>query len=180
VETLVGIFARDDIAAMIDLAEQFIELPQVFVPDARCGKCASLAFDRPPRFEQLERLGGDMPPGLNPNALLAGLAPWTYNATAYYENKLFQLRLSFVHRDETLAAVCPCDNVPGDRYNVATNYLDAQLSFPLPFYRKASITLQAQNLMQQVTLSRFDKQEARPYNGSYAGRNFVIGLRANF
>ncbi len=127
-----------------------------------------------------QSLGGDMPPGLNPNALLAGLAPWTYNATAYYESKLFQLRLSFVHRDETLAAVCPCDNVPGDRYNVATNYLDAQLSFPLPFYRQASLTLQAQNLMQQVTLSRFDKQEARPYNGSYAGRNFVVGLRANF
>jgi TonB-dependent receptor len=127
-----------------------------------------------------QSLSGDMPPGLNPNALLAGLAPWTYNATAYYENKLFQLRLSFVHRDETLAAVCPCDNIPGDRYNVATNYLDAQLSFPLPFYRQASLTLQAQNLMQQVTLSRFDKQEARPYNGSYAGRNFVVGLRANF
>jgi TonB-dependent receptor len=127
-----------------------------------------------------QSLSGAQPEGLNANALLAGLAPWTYNATAYWENKDFSIRFSFVHRDETLARVCPCDNMPGDQYNVATDYLDAQLSFPLPFYRNASLTLQAQNLLQQVTLSRFEKQEARPYNGSYAGRSFVVGLRANF
>jgi TonB-dependent receptor len=126
-----------------------------------------------------QTLSGERPPNFNPNALLAGLAPWTYNLTAYWERKAFQLRLSYVHRDENLDRVCPCDNVPGDQYSIATNYLDAQLSFPLPFYPKAAFTIQAQNLMRQVQISRFNKQEARPYNGSYAGRNFVVGLRAN-
>lgn len=127
-----------------------------------------------------QTLKGNVPATLNPNALLAGLAPWTYNATAYYESKAFQLRLSYVHRDENLNRVCPCDNVAGDLYTVATDYLDAQLSFPLPFYRRFVFTIQAQNLLKQVNLTRFDKQEARPYNGQYAGRNFVVGLRANW
>jgi TonB-dependent receptor len=127
-----------------------------------------------------QSLQGNVPAGLSPNALLAGLAPWTYNATAYYETKAFQIRLSFVHRDENINTVCPCDNVPGDRYTVATNYLDSQLTIPVPWYPKAVLTLQAQNLLQQVTLSRNDKQEARPYNAQYAGRNYVVGLRANF
>lgn len=127
-----------------------------------------------------QTLTGERPPNFNPNALLAGLAPWTYNLTGYYETKAFQVRLSYVHRDENLDRVCPCDNVPGDQYSIATDYLDAQVSFPLPFYRDAAFTVQAQNLLQQVQISRFNKQEARPYNGSYAGRNFVVGLRANF
>lgn len=127
-----------------------------------------------------QTLKGDIPPGLSANALLAGLAPWTYNATAYWETKAFQLRLSYVHRDENINAVCPCDNVPGDRYSIATNYLDAQLSLPLPFYRRANLTFQVQNLLQQVNVSRYEKQEARPYNAQYAGRNFVVGLRSNF
>lgn len=127
-----------------------------------------------------QTLSGERPPNFNPNALLAGLAPWTYNLTGYWETKDFQIRLSFVHRDANLDRVCPCDNVPGDQYSIATDYLDAQLSFPLPFFRNAAFTIQAQNLLQQVQISRFEKQEARPYNGSYAGRNFVIGLRSNF
>lgn len=127
-----------------------------------------------------QKLKGQVPATLNPNALLAGLAPWTYNVTGYYETKAFQLRLSYVHRDENLNRVCPCDNVQGDLYTIATDYLDAQLSFPLPFYKRFIFTIQAQNLLQQVNLTRFEKQEARPYNGQYAGRNFVVGLRANW
>jgi hypothetical protein len=111
-----------------------------------------------------QSLSGDVPAGLNPNALLAGLAPWTYNATAYWETRDFQVRVSFVHRDETLAGVGPDNNIQHDRYNIASDYLDAQVSFPLPFYRQASFTIQAQNLLKQVQLSRFDKDEARAYN----------------
>lgn len=127
-----------------------------------------------------QKLQGKVPATLNPNALLAGLAPWTYNATAYYESKAVQLRLSYVHRDENLNRVCPCDNVQGDLYTIATDYLDAQVSFPLPFYKRFIFTIQEQNLLKQVNLTRFDKQEARPYNGQYAGRNFVVGLRASW
>lgn len=129
-----------------------------------------------------QTLKGTIPPGtgFNPNALLSGLAPWTYNASAYYESKAFQLRVSYVHRDENINTVCPCDNVPGDRYTIATNYLDAQLTVPIPWYRQAVLTLQAQNLLRQVTLSNYEKQEARPYNAQYAGINYVLGIRANF
>jgi len=114
------------------------------------------------------------------NALLGGIAPWTYNLTGYYENRAFQLRVSYVHRDENFTGLCPCDTIPGDRYDIASNYLDAQVSFPLPFYRKAALTLQAQNLLQQIQLGRFDKNPQRAFSASYTGRNYVVGLRANF
>jgi TonB-dependent receptor len=127
-----------------------------------------------------QSLSGERPPNFTANALLGGIAPWTYNLTGYWETRDFQVRVSYVHRDENLTGVGPADNIPGDRYDIATNYLDAQLSFPLPFYRKAAITLQAQNLLQQVQLGRFDQNPQRAFSASYAGRQFVAGLRANF
>jgi hypothetical protein len=54
------------------------------------------------------------------------------------------------------------------------------LTVPIPWYRQAVLTLQAQNLLRQVTLSNYEKQEARPYNAQYAGINYVLGIRANF
>lgn len=127
-----------------------------------------------------QSLSGVRPPNFTANALLGGIAPWTYNLTGYWETRDFQVRVSYVHRDENLSGVGPADNIPGDRYDIATNYLDAQLSFPLPFYRQAALTLQAQNLLQQVQLGRFDKNPQRAFTASYAGRNYVVGLRANF
>jgi hypothetical protein len=111
---------------------------------------------------------------------LSGLAPWTYNGTLYYETKDFQIRLSYTHRDANISNVCPCNNIPGDLYTTATDYMDAQISFPLPWYKRLQFTIQAQNLLKQVQYSQYENRESQPDGATYAGRNFVVGLRANF
>ncbi|CAN7456150.1 TonB-dependent receptor [Caulobacter sp. LjRoot300] len=128
-----------------------------------------------------QSLSGQAPASFNPKSLISGLAPWTYNGTLYYElNNGFSARLSYTHRDANLQTVCPCNNVPGDLYSTATNYMDAQVSFRVPGYKQAQVTLQAQNLLKQVQLNRYENRESMPDGATYAGRTFVVGVRANF
>jgi len=128
-----------------------------------------------------QTLSGAVPPGTNTRSLLTGLAPWTYNATLFYERPSgFSARVSYTHRDANLFAVCPCYNVPGDLYSVATNYMDAQLTFPMPGYNRLKFTVQAQNLIKQVQLNRYNNYESEPDGATYAGRTYVIGVRGEF
>jgi hypothetical protein len=92
----------------------------------------------------------------------------------------FSARLSYTHRDANLSSVCPCNNIPGDLYTTATNYMDAQISFLVPWYRRARVTMQAQNLLKQVQYNRYENREAQPDGATYAGRTFVVGVRADF
>ena len=128
-----------------------------------------------------QSLSGTVPPSVNPKSLIAGLAPWTYNATVYYERpRGFSARLSYTHRDANLSTVCPCNNIPGDLYSIATNYMDAQVNFPFPRYERVKFTVQAQNLLRQVQLNRYENRGSMPDGATYAGRTFVVGLRADF
>lgn len=128
-----------------------------------------------------QKLSGTVPATINPKSLIAGMAPWTYNGTLYYELKNgFSARMSYTHRDANLQTVCPCNNIPGDLYSVPTDYLDAQVSFPVPWYRRARVTFQAQNLLKQVQFNRYENREAMVDGATYAGRNFVVGVRADF
>jgi TonB-dependent receptor len=128
-----------------------------------------------------QKLSGTRPPNFNPNALLAGLAPWTYNGTVYYEHRSgFSFRVSYTHRDANLASVCPCNNIPGDLYTVATDYMDAQVTLPFPWYDRIKFTIQAQNLLKQVQYNQYANRESQPDGATYAGRNIVVGVRANF
>jgi TonB-dependent receptor len=128
-----------------------------------------------------QSLSGAVPTSVNPKSLIAGLAPWTYNATVYYERpRGFSARLSYTHRDENLSTVCPCNNIPGDLFSIATNYMDAQVNFPFPRYERLKFTVQAQNLLEQVQLNRYENRGSMPDGATYAGRTFVIGLRADF
>lgn len=128
-----------------------------------------------------QTLSGQVPSGTNTKSLLAGLAPWTYNGTLYYQRPNgFSVRLSYTHRDENLSTVCPCNNINGDIYAIASDYMDAQLSFLVPGFRGARVTLQAQNLLEQVQLNRYRGLESQADGATYAGRTFVIGLSANF
>ena len=128
-----------------------------------------------------QTLSGAVPPGTNTRSLLTGLAPKTYNATLYYERASgFSVRASYTHRDANLVTVCPCNNIPGDLYSIATNYMDAQLSFPMPGYDRLKFMVQAQNLLKQVQLNRYSNLESEPDGATYAGRTYVIGVRGEF
>jgi TonB-dependent receptor len=128
-----------------------------------------------------QSLSGEVPPSLNPKSLIAGLAPWTYNATVYYERPGgFSARLSYTHRDANLQTVCPCNNIPGDLYSIATDYMDAQVGFPFPHYERVKFTVQVQNLLKEVQMNRYENRGSMPDGATYAGRTFVIGMRGDW
>ena len=128
-----------------------------------------------------QKTSGTIPKDFNPKSLIAGLAPWTYNGVIYYETRGgFAARLSYTHRDANLNTVGPSNNIPGDLYSIPTNYMDAQISFPFPWYKPLKFTLQAQNLLKQVQLNRYENRESMPDGATYAGRNFVLGIRMNY
>ena len=113
--------------------------------------------------------------------MLTGLAPWTWNTTIYYElGNGLSARVSYNHRDPNLVSVCPCNNVPGNLYSIATNYVDAQVSFPLPWYRNINFTIQAQNLIHQAQVNRYLRRMDEADGATYAGQTIVVGLRGRF
>jgi hypothetical protein len=58
--------------------------------------------------------------------------------------------------------------------------MDAQISFRTPGYSRGRVTLQAQNLLKQVQLNRYENRDSMPDGATYAGRTFVVGVRADF
>jgi hypothetical protein len=70
----------------------------------------------------------------------------------------FSARLSYTHRDANLQTVCPCNNIPDDVYSVATDYMDAQVTFAFPWYEHLKFAVQAQDLLQQVQMNRYENR----------------------
>ena len=58
--------------------------------------------------------------------------------------------------------------------------MDAQVSFPFPRSKRVKFTVQVQNLLRQVQINRFENRESMPDSATYAGRTFVLGMRAAF
>jgi hypothetical protein len=88
-------------------------------------------------------------------------------------------RRAFLTR-ANLTTVCPCNNIPGDLYSIASDYMDAQVNFPFPGYDGVKFTVQAQNLLQQEQLNRYENRGLMPDGATYAGRTFVVGVRADY
>ncbi len=63
--------------------------------------------------------------------------------------------------------------------SVAANYMDAQVTSPLPWYDRLKITAGA-DLLQQVQMNRYENRGSMPDGATYAGRTFVIGVRGDW
>jgi hypothetical protein len=87
--------------------------------------------------------------------------------------------VSYTNRDANISNVCPC-NIPADLYTTATDYMDSQISFPLPWYKRLQFTIQAQNLLKQVQYNQYENRESQPRGATYAWHNLFVELRANF
>ena len=58
--------------------------------------------------------------------------------------------------------------------------LDVQVTFPFPWYERLKFTVQAQNLLRQVQMNRYENRGSMPDGATYAGRTFVIGIRGDW
>jgi outer membrane receptor protein involved in Fe transport len=79
-----------------------------------------------------------------------------------------------------VAFLGPQNNFEGNGVAVKSQYLDASLSFTLPWLDDSRVTLEATNLLNQYQLTRIDGNVDTPYNARAPGRTFVLGVAGRF
>jgi TonB-dependent receptor len=110
---------------------------------------------------------------------LQGLSRITYNATVYYDDTVFQARLTGAFRSHYLidSSTLTVYNNQGI-FGTATFNLDASASYKLD--ENIMITLDALNLTNQATDIRADKTALRAYEYHVTGREFFAGFKFTY
>ena len=108
---------------------------------------------------------------------LSGLSHTSYNATVYYDDTIFQARLSAAFRSKYIAQINP-GNLNDETINGSTFNLDASASYK--YDDNFTITFDALNLTNQVQNQYVDSVGQRLYYWHQTGREFFLGLRYNY
>jgi iron complex outermembrane recepter protein len=107
---------------------------------------------------------------------LTGQSRNSYNATLYYDDTVFQARVSAAYRGKYITAN------PGSYTDIegmgATFNLDASMSYK--FNESFLITLDALNLTNQFQYQYVDKSTEMNYVNHQTGREIYLGLRYNY
>jgi TonB-dependent receptor len=111
---------------------------------------------------------------------VTGLSPNTYNLSVYFERAAFSSRLSYNYRDAFVTFIGPQNNIEGNGVALKSEYLDASLSFGLPWFENTRVSFEAQNLLNQIQLTRIDGDPDLPYDARAPGRTFLLGLSGHF
>jgi TonB-dependent receptor len=110
----------------------------------------------------------------------AGIAPYSYNLQAFYENYGLSLSLNYVWNDDSVAANAPQNNVAVPLRAEERGQLDLSAGYTLPFMNEAvRVTLDALNLTNEPLRTQFGYSNS-PYSVYYPGRQVLLGLRATF
>ncbi|MFC4313428.1 TonB-dependent receptor [Steroidobacter flavus] len=114
------------------------------------------------------------------NLVATGIAPYSYNLQAFYENYGVSLSLNYVWNDESIAANAPQNNVQVPLRADARGQLDLSAGYTLPFLNDSMrVTLDALNLTNEPLRTQFGYDNS-PYSVYYPGRQVLLGLRATF
>jgi len=115
------------------------------------------------------------------SSAVAGLSPYTYNITAFYENFGFSGRLVYSVRDSFIDFVGNNENnIQGDNYAQKREYLDASFSYKLPMEMDLSLTLELQNLLNEQLLTYFRDDPLTPRASFAPGRQLLFGVVGKF
>ncbi len=110
----------------------------------------------------------------------AGIAPYSYNLQAFYENYGVSVSLNYVWNDDSVAANAPQNNVNVPLRAEARGQLDLSAGYTLPFMDESMrVTLDALNLTNEPLRTQFGYDNS-PYSVYYPGRQVLLGLRATF
>jgi TonB-dependent receptor len=116
-----------------------------------------------------------------PSSAVAGLSPYTYNVTAFYENFGFSGRLVYSVRDTFVDFLgLNENNIQGDNYAQQRKYLDASFSYKLPMDTDISISLELQNLLNEQLLTYFRNDPLTPRASFAPGRQVLLGISGSF
>ena len=111
------------------------------------------------------------------DAIITGISDWTYNVTAYYENELFQTRLTYFHQDGSVAGYTQNrELISFDRSQV-----DFSASYALPVLEEMDLTLtfDAYNLTNEPVGS-WHEIDGIAFNAFYPGATYTFGIRGRF
>ena len=109
-----------------------------------------------------------------------GIAPYSYNLQAFYEQHGFSISVNYIWNDESVAANAPQNNIAVPLKSDARGQLDLSAGYQLPFFGESTrVTLDALNLTNEPLRTTFGYDNA-PYSTYYPGRQVLLGLRASF
>jgi len=109
-----------------------------------------------------------------------GIAPYSYNLQAFYEQHGFSVSLNYIWNDESVALNAPQNNINVPLNSDARGQLDLSAGYQLPFFGESMrVTLDALNLTNEPLRTTFGYDNA-PYSAYYPGRQILLGLRASF
>lgn len=116
-----------------------------------------------------------------PSSAIAGLSPYTYNFTAFYEDHGFSGRLTWSVRDSYVDFLGNNENnIAGDNYAQKRSYLDAAFSYKLPMKTDLSVSLELQNLTNEQLLTYFRDDPQTPRASFAPGRQVLLGVVGKF
>jgi TonB-dependent receptor len=111
---------------------------------------------------------------------LIGLSRVTYNATLYYDDGIYEARVSAAFRSHFLLAIGPTSGLSQNDSQIqqATLNIDASTSYKIN--DNFSVDLQALNLTNQGLFQYNDSVGKRPLAYYTTGREFFLGVRYNY
>ncbi|MBB4659444.1 TonB-dependent receptor [Parvularcula dongshanensis] len=122
----------------------------------------------------------------DPAAIITGISDWTYNATGYYENELFQFRLTYYHQDGAVASGFQgydgSDGLPARRIRSDhRTQVDFSAIVNLPFLenQNVALTFDGYNITNEPVRNLFEYDDLS-YDVFYPGATYTVGLRGSF
>ncbi|MGB8602766.1 MAG: TonB-dependent receptor [Rhizomicrobium sp.] len=105
---------------------------------------------------------------------LTGLSRTSYNTTLYYDDTVFQARISAAFRSKYIASMNP-GNLNDALYTDGTMNIDFSSSYKIS--ESVMLTLEAINLTNQAKNQYVDSSGKRSYNWHQTGRELLVGFR---
>lgn len=135
-------------------------------------------------FTHIDQSSTGAPPAAGTRGVLGsavtGLSPNTYNLSVYFERGGFSSRLSYNYRDAFVTFLGPQNNFEGNGIADKSEYLDASLGFDMPGFDSIRVSLEAQNLLDEVQFTTVDGDDALPYQAYAPGRTYLLGFSGRF
>ena len=134
------------------------------------------------------RITSHVDPGLTlaqAQGLATGVAPYSFNLGAYYENEDMSVHLTYNYIDKFISGATPTSQgIQTPQYSETHRQLDLSASYTLPWFKGtvmegAQVTFDATNLT-SAKQELYDGDTNAPNAVWYPGRAFIVGLRGKF
>ncbi|OFC69798.1 hypothetical protein BFC18_16295 [Alteromonas confluentis] len=109
------------------------------------------------------------------DAIITGISDLSYNGTLFYENDVFQSRVTIYHQDGSASYYSNGKEV----FSFDRTQIDFSASYNLPTDMDMTLTLDAYNLTNEP-VGNWHEYEGIAFNAFYPGATYTLGLRGSF